>query len=116
MLAGGLPERPIFGVSVNSLEIGEDEEGLYSTDVQAQEPPFYQFGSISLIYCDEWYQLDLSNYQLETGGVVGSSSTCKGAGDLSEQQAVTWMANHLQEDGFDTSVLDNPFPYLAASQ
>jgi hypothetical protein len=76
------------------------------------KPPFYQFGDISLIYCQTWYKLDLTNLGWKTGNVEGSTADCPAGSKIGEEQAFEWIVQHLEENGFDISSLNNLTPWI----
>ena len=91
--------RPIFSG-------GADIEELVSSSAVAEvvHPPFYQFGYVSMVYCDTWYRLDLSAYELTSGQVSGHNDGCEDS--ITREQALGWMIQHLKEGGFDVSELE----------
>jgi hypothetical protein len=109
LIAGELAQRPIFGV--NDVEKVNDEYNVFSVDWDKVQPPFYQFGGMSLIYCEKWYRLNLSDLRWETGMVEGSTSVCPPGHQVTDEQAFRWIVEHLQENGFDVSTLENLTPW-----
>ncbi|HEX5839941.1 MAG TPA: sulfatase-like hydrolase/transferase [Anaerolineales bacterium] len=109
LIAGELEQRPILGV--NDVEKTKDENNIFSVDWDQVSPPFYQFGGMSLIYCDKWYRLNLSNLTWETGSVEGSTSTCTPEQEITEEHAYRLLVEHLQENGFDVSTLETLTPW-----
>jgi len=65
--------------------------------------PFYQFGRISVIVCDQWYELDLNETTLNSGKVIGHSDAC--AGETDPRTAISMIMKHLEQYGFDASSL-----------
>jgi hypothetical protein len=110
LIAGELDQRPIFGVS--SVETERLDGGRINVIQEKVTPPFYQFGNLTLVYCQKWYKLDLTNLDWEIGTVEGSTSYCPASGEISEQQAFEWIVQHLEENGFDVSSLDNLTPWV----
>lgn len=100
-----LEQRPIFGV--NDVDKEKDVNNIFSVDWEQVHPPFYQFGGMSLIYCQKWYRLDLSRLRWETGNVEGSTSVCNSGEEITDEQAFQWIVEHLRENGFDVSTLDS---------
>jgi hypothetical protein len=99
-----LEQRPIFGV--NDVDKEKDANNIFSVDWEQVHPPFYQFGGMSLIYCQKWYKLDLTRLRWETGNVEGSTSVCSAGEEITDEQAFQWIVEHLRENGFDVSTLD----------
>jgi hypothetical protein len=107
LIVGDLGQRPIFGVIV----VMEEEESIdLVVKWEEASTPFYQFGSISLIYCQKWFKLDLTNISWESGKVDGSTAACPPGTEITDEQAFQWMVEHLQENGFDVSSFDQFTP------
>ena len=81
-----------------------------TVDWDQVSPPFYQFGGMSLIYCDTWYRLNLSDSSWESDSVEGSSSACSAEEEITEEQAYHLILEHLRENGFDVSSLETLTP------
>jgi hypothetical protein len=109
LIAGKLEQRPIFGV--NDVKKARDENNIFSVDWDQVSPPFYQFGGMSLIYCDKWYRLNLADLSWELGPVEGSTATCAADEDITDEQAFQWIVGHLGENGFDVSSLETRTPW-----
>jgi arylsulfatase A-like enzyme len=105
LISGVLEERPIFGVNDVAKE-AVDNGGGYAVNWENITPPFYQFGGISLIYCQKWYKLSLTNNVWETGYVTGSTTACPQGLEIADEQAFTWIVEHLEDNGFDVSTLN----------
>ena len=67
-------ERYIFGAGVGPL--AQNENSIWVTDPQRSKAPFYQFGTISLIDCNAWYELDLVTGDVNRGEVTGHTAPC----------------------------------------
>jgi arylsulfatase A-like enzyme len=109
LIAGEQEQRPIFGV--NDVEKTKDENNIFSVDWDQVSPPFYQFGGMSLIYCDKWYRLNLADLSWESEPVEGSTATCAADEDITDEQAFHWIVEHLRENGFDVSTLEGLTPW-----
>ena len=70
-LSSDLPQRPIFSASMGEVSI-EDELMV----VSALKPPYYQFGTVSVVYCNSWFTLQLDSNQVHTGRVNGHFQPC----------------------------------------
>jgi hypothetical protein len=105
LIAGELEQRPIFGVSSQGQEPGQD--GEFVVNWEKVRPPFFQFGEVSLVYCQRWYKLDLKDLSWESGKVAGSTAACPPDSELTDQEAFQLMVAHLAENGFDVSPLGN---------
>ncbi|MGE5775255.1 MAG: sulfatase-like hydrolase/transferase [Chloroflexota bacterium] len=108
LIAGELEQRPIIGVS--SIQTQRAENYYIIVSPEKAKPPFYQFGNISLIYCQKWYMLDLTKLEWKTGNVTGSTANCPPDSQISEGQAFEQIVQHLKENGFDVSSLDKLAP------
>ncbi|MCJ7624048.1 MAG: hypothetical protein MUO76_11140 [Anaerolineaceae bacterium] len=104
LLDTDLSQRPIIAVGVGDAHF---EDGFLNTE--KMKPPFYQLGYVYNVYCNKWYKLDLSNNQWESGKVEGYSTPCLDEKSISDEMVLTWMINHLKENGFDTSSLEDNF-------
>ncbi len=67
------------------------------------KPPFYQFGRISVVWCDQWFEIDLNELTLSSGQVVGSDTKCSAR--ISKTEAIDMIIKHMEEHGFDTMSL-----------
>jgi hypothetical protein len=104
------PNRPIFSSGAGSAT--SDENGYWALDLERILPPFYQFAYLRAIICQKWYLIDLIDYRLEQGEVVGHTAPCTDE-SLPDQKAVqTQMIERLESDGFDTSTLQQFFSTL----
>lgn len=65
--------------------------------------PFYQFGRISVIVCNQWFELDLNEMTLNSGTVVGHSGAC--GKETDPRTAISLIIKHLERYGFDASTL-----------
>jgi arylsulfatase A-like enzyme len=54
LISGDLEQRPIFGVSSQGQE--PDQDGEFAVNWDKVSAPFYQFGEVTLIYCQRWYR------------------------------------------------------------
>lgn len=105
LIAGELEQRPIFGV--NDVEKEKDENNIFSVNWDDVSPPFYQFGGMSLIYCQKWYKLNLTDLRWDTGEVQGSTANCSSDVMITDEQAFRWIVDHMKENGFDVSTLEH---------
>jgi arylsulfatase A-like enzyme len=101
--------RPIIAVK----ESGTDKEnGKLAINPAKVKPPFFQFGSISVVECNLWYLYSLKDNTWTSGTVAGSTTTCKDDEKLTAEQTYQVMVNHLKENGFDVSSLNAITPYI----
>ena len=104
LLAPGLEQGYIFGVGVGPLM--QSDQGLWITGLQRSQPPFYQFGTINLIDCNRWYELDLDEPALTSGEVAGHTAPCPDEAVVSQAQAYALMLAYLREHGFAVESLE----------
>ena len=92
--------RPIFGVVGGDamLEEGRNYKYIYA-------PPFYNFKFLNVIYCDQWFEINLSNNGWKTGKVLDHTAPCSDEVNVTNGQAFSWMVGHLKEEGFNTETL-----------
>jgi len=67
------------------------------------KPPFYQFGRISVVVCDQWFELDLNLLQMTEGKVSPYPETC--TQDITKARALELIKAQLESYGFDTTTL-----------
>jgi hypothetical protein len=108
LIAGDLNQRPIFGVSAQGQE--PNKNGQFAVNYDIVGPPFYQFGELTLVYCQRWYLLNLTDLSWESGSVESSTAICPPSDEITDQQAFQWMVEHLKENGFDVSSLNSFSP------
>jgi glucan phosphoethanolaminetransferase (alkaline phosphatase superfamily) len=102
LLEGEPGNRILFGAGVPTE--------IRNTGFVAKEymnPPFYQFGYISAVYCDTWYRYRYSNGQFTSGEVEGHTNPCPATDKPSDAQVIKWMKDHLSQNGFDISSINN---------
>ena len=109
LITGDLEQRPIISTSIINEET--DPNKPIVVDWTKAVAPFYQFGDIAVIYCQQWFELDLLTLRWERGMVEGSTSVCPSDREVTDQQVFQWMVEHLRENGFDISTLDQKTPW-----
>jgi hypothetical protein len=107
LISEELEQRPVFGASSQGQEPGED--GEFAVNWDKVSAPFYQFGEITLIYCQSWFRLDLKRPGWESGSIAGSTADCPPGSELTDEEAFQLVVAHLAENGFDVSSLGS-FP------
>lgn len=105
LIQGDPGQRPIFGVDALNKIKQLEENGVTVLNQQLVSPPFFQFSNITVTYCQNWYKLDLVNYEWRSGEVSGSTSHCNPTEVVTKEQAYQWIKDHLEEYGFDLSSL-----------
>ena len=98
-------QRSIFSFCVRYAE--QDENGNYAVNTEKAIPPFYQFGTITLISCQRWFLLGLTDLKLWYGEVDQYTTSCAEGDLLSPEQAINLLKGQLQISGFDISSLSN---------
>lgn len=92
--------RPIFSAAPSARA---DEENLLQIDLSKVKPPFYQFGVLQVLVCQQWHALDTFSLTWQAGEVAGHTAPCA-PGDLpGEAQAQDLLLDQLEQDGFDVS-------------
>jgi arylsulfatase A-like enzyme len=103
-LLGGLEiQRPIFAAGVGITEL---DEGFVKVDSGSVKPPFYQFGFVSMIDCDQWYQLNLVDSFSFVKSKIDSYNTSCSNRQKSDVDVLNQIEEYLKENRFDTSTLD----------
>lgn len=104
------PVRPIFSVGVGLVKANED--GVLVGDEQRIKPPFFQFGYLQAVVCQNWYEISLIDYHWEQGEVAGHSAPCA-SDEMPDVGTVrSWMIERLASDGFDTTALQEFYSRL----
>ncbi|MEL7656811.1 MAG: sulfatase-like hydrolase/transferase [Bacillota bacterium] len=103
-LHGSVGNRPIFSVGVDAIRPEWDHLVAYNFI-----PPFYQFGYMNLVYCDQFFTLQLKDYEWSSGTVQGHTGNCPQEIIISEEQAFNLIVNHLIEEGFNVETIGS-FP------
>ncbi|MEL7591106.1 MAG: sulfatase-like hydrolase/transferase [Anaerolineaceae bacterium] len=67
------------------------------------EPPFFQFGRISVIVCNQWFELDLTDQVMSRGMVAGYTRAC--GQQIDDARALDLIIEHLENYGFDITTL-----------
>lgn len=97
------PDRPVLSAGLATLEVLPD--GSITPPEMELTPPFYQFGIMTVVYCDKWYQLDLKSSIMLSGNIKNSTLACPDIkkAELSVDEVYSLMIENLQKNGFDTS-------------
>jgi hypothetical protein len=103
LLGQDLGSRPIIAFGANLIQPNETNLVVENT-----RPPFYQLGYISLVVCDRYYQLNLLPEQWSVSFVNQSTVNCKDDLNLPEEQAFSFLRDHLKSNEFDVSGLHGP--------
>jgi len=92
--------RPIFAVGVGNVE--RDEKGNIIPELM--EPPFYQFGFVSVIYCDSYFRLELSDFSFHENKILGYVGDCTGK-RIERTQVLEEIIQFFNTYDYDTSSL-----------
>jgi arylsulfatase A-like enzyme len=99
-----IPEiRPIISLGVNTLSV--TEQGRITFRPNNMKPPFFQFGYINLIYCDNWFKINLDDSTFESGQIENSLNSCHPSQQIDDKKAIEIMVDYLRNNGFKTSSL-----------
>jgi arylsulfatase A-like enzyme len=104
LLAETFETRYIIGAGVGPL--AQNENRIWVIDPQRSKPPFYQFGTINVIDCNVWYELDLADQSLSSGEVSGHTAPCPAEEVLTPEEAFELMVASLRENGFEVAELE----------
>jgi arylsulfatase A-like enzyme len=91
--------QPVIGFGATGVEFELADAWIQSEKYFT--PPFYQFGFISVVYCQEWYRLDLNTYELSKGDIEHFSNPCPSQSLLTTDEAMEIIRNRLIQDGFE---------------
>ena len=100
LIAGELEQRPIITLSrIDPEDLGSDDERLL---LQDSESPYVS----TLVYCQQWYQIDYFSGVRETGAVEGATTVCPPGTELTDDQAYQLIDEHLGKYGYNVSPQD----------
>jgi arylsulfatase A-like enzyme len=98
------PFRLIFNASAR-IVTKPNELGMMVLDAERLGPPFFQFGHIVVINCQNWRQLNLQTLKWYFGTVAGHTAQCDPDDLYSPQQLKEFIIEHLSNNGFEVSSL-----------
>jgi arylsulfatase A-like enzyme len=107
-----LATQPIFSAAP-TYRSGNTHNEL-QLDMSKVKPPFYQFGTLSMVICQKWYAVDTNQLTWQEGTVVGYPNPCDPSSLPSDSQAQQILLNQLKSNGFDTSTLEAALSKSAA--
>lgn len=96
----GKRQRPIIGVSSASVERAENGKMELN---DALKPPFYQFGTVNLSTCQNWYKIKLADMELTSGVLEGYIEPCKAEDMLSQDEALEAISDFFEQRGYNAS-------------
>lgn len=92
--------RPIFSAAPG---FRVDENDRLQLDLSKVKPPFYQFGTIGMVICQNWYALDTASLTWSAGVVRGYPTPCAPEILPDTLAAQQLLLGRLQADGFDVT-------------
>ena len=100
LISGDYTEHPVF-----TAKIPKSSKDPLTGKVSYPEsvPPFFQFGRISVVVCNQWVELDLTQKTIRSGKIVASTREC--IDEFNERQALDLIIGHLEKYGFETTEL-----------
>lgn len=98
-LSGEIPDRPIFSASPGNF-VGEGT--TFTPDMI--KPPFYELGSVTAVFCNSWFSINLEDKVSSRGVIDDYAYPCEVS--PSNNQFKNWIVGHLKENGFDTSTIN----------
>ncbi len=75
-------------------------------DINNLKPPFYQFGTIGMVICQNWYSLDSTSFAWTEAKIDTYPTPCPSNTLPTRQQAQQTMIFQLKQNGFDTVSLE----------
>ncbi len=104
LLAGEPPAtQPIFSAAPN-YRTGNAMNEL-QLDLSKIKPPFYQFGTIGMVICQEWYAVNTTSMIWQEGEVEDYPTPCDASVMPNDDQAKQILLNQLKTNGFDVTTL-----------
>jgi glucan phosphoethanolaminetransferase (alkaline phosphatase superfamily) len=97
------PMRPIFIAAIPS---SKKDPVTGKVTFPESKAPFYQFGKMTVVICDTWYRLNLTEMKMDKGTVKNYVGSCE-SGRGSEAEALQLISQHFEKYGFDISTLQN---------
>jgi hypothetical protein len=95
------PERPVFIAAIPKSTKNPDTGKVVYPD---PEPPFYQFGRMTVVECDTWYRLGLDSLEFDHGRVKNYQGNCENE-SFGARDALEMIITHFGAYGFETDVL-----------
>ena len=99
--------RPIFSAAPSFR--ADTEFHRLELDLSKVKPPFYQFGTVGMVICQNWYALDTASLAWQTAVIQDYPNPCPASSLPSDRQAKETMLNQLKSEGFDTRTLETAF-------
>lgn len=93
--------RPIFSTGVGNVEV---ENGAVVP--QTIKPPFYQFGFLGVVICDNWYRLNLDDFTWEEQKISEYVGMCE-TKEPTQVEVLEMMKDFLDQNGYDISSIES---------
>ena len=100
------PDRPIFIAAIPDSKKDPETKKITYPPVIA---PYYQFGKMTVVICDHYYQVVFHKSTLTSSQISGYPESCVHPAP-DDAEALALIVEHLKEYGFDTSQLENITP------
>jgi len=97
--------RPIYSLGVGTIHVTDDGQILLSN--RNSKPPFFQFGYIGLVECDNWFKIGLDQLTFDSGKLLSMVPPCNSFQEIDKNKAIQFMKEYLSQNGFNTSLLKN---------
>lgn len=100
LISGDYSEHPVF-----TARIPKSSKDPLTGKVSYPEsvPPFFQFGRISVVVCNQWVELDLTKKTMSSGKIAEYTREC--IDEFNKRQALDLIIGHLEKYGFETTEL-----------
>ena len=99
LISDKITKTPV--VSFGQKHAEADSDGGWALTDEYFTPPFYQFDYINLVYCQNWYRLELeSPYNFMQGNVENYLNPCAESDLLTKTEALNIFKDRLTMDGF----------------
>lgn len=102
LLSGEVSDEPIITVEIPSMIPDPKTGKKHMPDVK---PPFYQFGKVSVVQCDQWFKLEITGMKWTNGIVPNYREKCT-LPRLTEKAALQAIIQYFKAYGYDTSSLE----------
>jgi hypothetical protein len=97
--------RPILSAGVIGIDC-QPPDWWCEIDQTRVRAPFFQFGTIQVVICQEMYTFTLETRRLVKSPVDGHTTTCPMKDLPSDAQVLELILDHLRTNGFDVSTLE----------
>ena len=95
-------ERLIFSTAALAAK---SSNGFFVLDEEKSKAPFFQFGYLGIINCQNWYRYTFNTGIWHSGSIVGHTYKCDNQDLLTPNEIKDALLDHLKSKGFDISSL-----------